>query len=361
MAFTVIFVLFPVVAAGFVFPTSPAGMLLMRIKMRTWGYAVLVIAATFIVGYDAYLMNAWWRTQDVVRTSGYVLHQVVLSIMGFHFLPALLVSQVSTTEMIETIRQAHLVKRYKLQTDAELAILRNTTMRSVELSQRGMSNLNDRERDELARVMVGLVNGIDNTMRDISMSVKGVSSVDVGYRTLLDNPQVAGNLAVAVRYLQGGADNNEAPARGGPSGDVRKPLSTPSNDAGVTSQREGQGVGRSFGDRGERRTELRGVNQQQRLASEQRQQAPADAPSPRTDQQQQGNERGPTTPTVSADSRADGPRLLQLPSNAQREAHGAGAALVNRTAESRIVPVVAAPNQQRSPLSSTLSIWGTAC
>ncbi|MDP9316134.1 MAG: hypothetical protein M3R24_35645, partial [Chloroflexota bacterium] len=38
LAFTTIFVLFPVVAAGFVFPTSPAGMLLMRIKLRTWGY-----------------------------------------------------------------------------------------------------------------------------------------------------------------------------------------------------------------------------------------------------------------------------------------------------------------------------------
>ncbi len=206
LAFTTIFVLFPVVAAGFVFPTSPAGMLLMRIKLRTWGYGVLVIAGTFVIGYDAYLMNAWWLTQDVVRTSGYVLHQVVLSIIGFHILPGLLVSQVSTTEMIETIRQAHLVKRYKEQTAAEMTILRTTTMRAVELSQRGMSNLNDGERDELARIMVGLVSGIDNTLNDVAASVHGVSSVDIGYTGLLDEPKVANNLHVAVRYLRGGRD-----------------------------------------------------------------------------------------------------------------------------------------------------------
>ncbi len=206
LAFTTIFVLFPVVAAGFVFPTSPAGMLLMRIKLRTWGYGVLVIAGTFVIGYDAYLMNAWWLTQDVMRTSGYVLHQVVLSIIGFHILPGLLVSQVSTTEMIETIRQAHLVKRYKEQTAAEMTILRTTTMRAVELSQRGMSNLNDGERDELARIMVGLVSGIDNTLNDVAASVHGVSSVDIGYTGLLDEPKVANNLHVAVRYLRGGRD-----------------------------------------------------------------------------------------------------------------------------------------------------------
>ncbi len=331
IAFTVIFVLLPVVAAGFVFPTSPAGMLLMRIKLCTSGYAALVLAGAFVIGYDAYLMNGWWLTQDVVRTSGYVLHQVVLSIIGFHVLPGLLVSQVSTTEMIETIRQAHLVKRYKLQTNAELAILRNTTMRSVELSQRGMSNLSDRERDELARIMVGLVNGIDNTMRDITSSVKGVSTVDVGHGSLLDNPQIAGNLDVAVRYLQGSADNNESQARSNRGGDAGKPLSAPSNDGGSTSQHD------------------RGSNRGDQRAEQQRQQAPAKWQA-RADQQQQEGDHRPATPqSASGDQPANGPRLLQLPIDARQGGREVGAALVTYTSEQHCINLTSTPAIQAAP------------
>lgn len=348
VAFTVIFVLFPVVAAGFIFPTSPAGMLLMRIKMKTWGYVALILSAFFIVGYDGYLMNAWWLTQDVVRTSGYVLPQVILGIIGFHVLPGLLVSQVSTTEMIETIRQAHLVKRYKVQTDAELSILRSTTMRAVTLSQRGMSDLNDGERDELARIMVGLVGGIDRTMKEITGSVKGVSDVDVGYTSLLDNPQVANNLDVAVRYLQGLRADNEPP-RGGPGGGVRKHLSASVSDASVTSQREGQSVPRDRSERNERRAD------QQRQGGDQRQSAPAQAMQPRADQQQhRDDERRPTTSQPpSGDQPANGRRLLHLPTDARQEGRGAGAALLTHTDDPRIVEFVAATSQGQPARAAT--------
>lgn len=350
VAFTVIFVLFPVVAAGFIFPTSPAGMLLMRIKMKTWGYVALIVSAFFIVGYDGYLMNAWWLTQDVVRTSGYVLPQVILGIIGFHVLPGLLVSQVSTTEMIETIRQAHLVKRYKIQTDADLNILRTTLMRGVELSHRGMGDLNPNEREEMARIMVGLVRGIDNTMHDITTSVKGISDVDVGYTGLLDNPQVAGNLDAAVRYLRGGADDKEPP-RGGPNGaGGRKHLNAPTHDGSFTSQREGQGVPRERGDRGdrgERRAE------QQRPGGADRHQAPATDTQPRAEQQQRqgGERRSATSQTPSGDQPANGPRLLQFPMDTRRGEQRAGAALVTHTADPRIVelPTAATQGQPHAP------------
>ncbi|HEX6288960.1 MAG TPA: hypothetical protein VFZ66_07205, partial [Herpetosiphonaceae bacterium] len=95
-SFTAIFVLAPIIFVGFIFPTSPAGMLVMKIRMRTWGYLVLVLSACFLIGYDAWLIHAWWRTQEVVKASGYSVEQTVLSIIGFFVLPGLLVSQVST-------------------------------------------------------------------------------------------------------------------------------------------------------------------------------------------------------------------------------------------------------------------------
>ena len=194
IAFTAIMVLAPPSLVSFLIPWSPAGMLLQKINARTWGYTVIMVAAMFLLYYSFTIQNAWWQAQDVVRESGYVLPQVMIGIIGFVIIPALLWTPVTSDELVEQVRQAHLVKRYELQTQADIAILRNTLLRAQEKALIGFANLTVQEREELASVMRGLVRGIDSTMKEIATSVKTVSGATIPFSSLEDNEQIKGYL-----------------------------------------------------------------------------------------------------------------------------------------------------------------------
>jgi hypothetical protein len=86
------------------------------------------------------------------------------------------------------------VKRYELQTQADIAILRNTLLRAQEKALIGFANLTVQEREELASVMRGLVRGIDSTMKEIATSVKTVSGATIPFSSLEDNDQIKGYL-----------------------------------------------------------------------------------------------------------------------------------------------------------------------
>ncbi len=194
VAFTAIMVLAPPSLVAFLIPWSPAGMLLQKINARTWGYTVITVAALFLLYYSFDIQYAWWSNQQVVADSGYVIPQVLVGIIGFVIIPALLWTPVTSDELVEQIRQAHLVKRYELQTQADIAILRNTLLRAQEKALIGFANLTVQEREELASVMRGLVRGIDGTMREIATSVKSVSGATVPFASLEDNDQIKGYL-----------------------------------------------------------------------------------------------------------------------------------------------------------------------
>lgn len=220
-AFTTILVLAPPSLVSFLIPWSPAGMLLQKINARTWGYTVITIAALFLLYYSFDIQYAWWSSQQVVAESGYVIPQVLVGIIGFVIIPALLWTPVSSDELVEQVRQAHLVKRYELQTQADIAILRNTLLRAQEKALIGFANLTVQEREELASVMRGLVRGIDGTMREIATSVKSVSGATVPFAALEDNDQIQGYLDFISSSLtdtslhpSGAKDGNKLAAQG---------------------------------------------------------------------------------------------------------------------------------------------------
>lgn len=193
-AFTMIMVLAPPSLVSFLIPWSPAGMLLQKINARTWGYMVVVACAIVLVWYSFSIQYQWWSVQQVVADSGIVMQQVLVGLIGFIFIPALLWTPVSSDELVEQIRQAHLVRRYELQTQADIAILRNTLLRAQEKALIGFANLTVNEREELASVMRGLVRGIDQTMKEIATSVKTVSGATVPFGSLEDNDDIKGYL-----------------------------------------------------------------------------------------------------------------------------------------------------------------------
>lgn len=194
IAYTAILVLAPPSLVSFLIPWSPGGMLLQKINARTWGYAVIIGAALFLLYYSFEVQFSWWSVQPVVADTGLVLQQVVIGIIGFIIIPALLWTPVTSEELVEQVRQAHLVRRYELQTQADIAILRATLLRAQEKSLIGFANLTVQEKEELASVMRGLVKGIDQTLRDIGDSVKTVSGATVPFQSLEDNDDIKGYL-----------------------------------------------------------------------------------------------------------------------------------------------------------------------
>jgi len=212
VAFTAILVLAPPSLTSFLIPWSPGGMLLQKINARTWGYAVIIAAALYLLYYSFEIQYSWWASQPTVASTGLVLQQVIIGIIGFILIPALLWTPVTSEELVEQVRQAHLVRRYELQTQADIAILRATLLRAQEKALIGFANLTVQEKEELASVMRGLVRGIDTTLRDIGESVKTVSGAAVPFGSLEDNDDIRGYLDYIHESL---TDNALLPRRGG--------------------------------------------------------------------------------------------------------------------------------------------------
>ncbi len=209
-AYTAILVLAPPSLTSFLIPWSPGGMLLQKINARTWGYGVIISAAMYLLYYSFEIQYSWWRAQPVVAETGLVLQQVVIGIIGFIIIPALLWTPVTSEELVEQVRQAHLVRRYELQTQADIAILRATLLRAQEKALVGFANLTVQEKEELAGVMRGLVKGIDQTLQSIGDSVKTVSGAAIPFGSLDDNDDIRGYLDYISESL---TENALAPRR----------------------------------------------------------------------------------------------------------------------------------------------------
>jgi hypothetical protein len=187
IAFTAILVLAPPTLISFLIPWSPAGMLLQRVNAQTYGHAVVVFASIYLLYYSYQLQYSWWAAQQVTAESGLIWQQVGIGIIGFILIPALLWAPVSSEELTAQVEQAHIVKRYELQTQADIAILRATLLRAQEKALIGFANLTVDEREELAAVMRSLVGGIDKTLREVGQSVQKVSGASLPFSGMLDD------------------------------------------------------------------------------------------------------------------------------------------------------------------------------
>lgn len=187
LAFTAILVGAPPSLMSFLIPWSPGGMLLQKVHARTWGYVVIVGACIYLLYYSFQIQYSWWAAQRIVAESNLIYQQVFIGMIGFIIIPALLFAPVSDAELVEQVRQAHLVKRYELQTQADIAILRASLLRAQEKALVGFANLTTEEREELAAVMRSLVGGIDRTLHEVGRTVKAVSGVAMPFDGMLED------------------------------------------------------------------------------------------------------------------------------------------------------------------------------
>lgn len=217
-AFTAILVVAPPTLTSFLIPWSPGGMLLQRVNAKTWGQVAVVMASIYLVYYSFQIQYNWWAAQQVVANSGLVYQQVLIGLIGFIIIPALLWTPVSSDELVEKLKQAHLVKQYELQTQADIAVLQATLLRAQQLAARGFANLVAAEKQELAAVMRGITGGIDRTIQEMAGNLNNTS------RTVFDGkagnvfgaPAFSDDLVDIIEYVAGelsGSVPADSPAR----------------------------------------------------------------------------------------------------------------------------------------------------
>jgi hypothetical protein len=183
LSFTAILVLAPPVLTSFCIPWSPGGMLLQKINARTWGMLMVIACAIYLAYYSFQVQWSWWAAQTIVADSHLIWQQVLVGMIGYIIIPALLWTPVSSEELEEKLRQAQLVKRYELQTQADIAILQATLLRAQQQALVGFANLAVEERAELAAVMQGIVGGIDRTIQEMAGNLNRTVTTVYGANT----------------------------------------------------------------------------------------------------------------------------------------------------------------------------------
>jgi hypothetical protein len=185
--FTAILVLAPPVLTAFVIPWSPGGMLLQKINAQTWGFWVIVACAAFLLLYSYGVQVQWWSSQPNAVAQGVVWQQALVGIVGYIIIPALLWTPVTSGDLMEHIRQAHLVRKLELQMAGEEAILRARLWQIQQYTLHKGAQMLAEQQPDVRVVLQELVDSIDTNILELGRSVQQISSVAVPYQQAQDN------------------------------------------------------------------------------------------------------------------------------------------------------------------------------
>jgi hypothetical protein len=163
-------------------PSTPAGMLLQSTKTRTWGFIFVVAASVYLTFHAWTVLSAWWSVQPNVQLTGQDLWMAIACLIAFIGIPALAWVQATPEQWVEQIRQAHLVRRLKIQHAADIAILKTTLLRAQQKAAVGVANLMPAERQELVDTLRALFEGQNETLRAIAGTFRDVADVELSFR-----------------------------------------------------------------------------------------------------------------------------------------------------------------------------------
>lgn len=205
VAYTIGLVLAPPALWSFVIPWSPGGMLLFRIQQRTIGQLVVALAAVYFTCYSYQLQTSWWSAQPVTRDSNMITQQVLIGLLLYIVIPGLVWTPVDPEEFEKQVKQERLVKRYDMQTKADIAILDATLLRAQQRAAIGFANLLPAERQELAGVMSGLVTGMDTTLQRIAGNFNETAETIYGQhgKDMFSAPPFADTFADMLQFVSG--------------------------------------------------------------------------------------------------------------------------------------------------------------
>jgi hypothetical protein len=163
------------------------------------------MAALFFLYYSYQMLWSWWAAQPVVATTGMTMQQVTVGLLLYIVIPGLVWTPVSRDEFVTQVEQDQLVKRYEMQTKADIAILDAQLLRAQQLATVGWANLLGAEREELAGAVKGLVGGIDTTLQRIAGNLNEAATTVYGRHAgnTFSAPPLAEDLADILTYISG--------------------------------------------------------------------------------------------------------------------------------------------------------------
>lgn len=125
----------------------------------------------------------------------------VACLIAFIGIPALAWVQATPEQWVEQIRQAHLVRKLKIQHAADIAILKTTLLRAQQKAAVGVANLMPAERQELVDTLRALFEGQNETIRAIAGTFRDVADVEVAFR-VSDEDELAQTFDVVADELE---------------------------------------------------------------------------------------------------------------------------------------------------------------
>lgn len=182
-------------------PSTPAGMLLQSTKTRTWGFIFVVAASVYLTFHAWTVLSAWWSVQPNVQLTGQDLWMAIACLIAFIGIPALAWVQATPEQWVAQIRQAHLVRRLKIQHAADIAILKTTLLRAQQKAAVGVANLMSAERQELVDTLRALFEGQNETLRAIAGTFRDVADVELSFR-VSDEDELAQGFNVVADELE---------------------------------------------------------------------------------------------------------------------------------------------------------------
>jgi hypothetical protein len=170
-------------------PSTAAGMALAETKYKTWGHAIAVAAAVFMVYHAFTVVWAWWRSRPAVVASEQDLFMAIGTLIIFIVVPALSWVQIAPDRWVAEVVQAQQVKRLKAAQQANLMAAQIQYARAMGLLKRGLANATALERQELAGTLIAMQRAENEGVERVADQMRILTGIDGG-PSLIDDPQI---------------------------------------------------------------------------------------------------------------------------------------------------------------------------
>lgn len=180
IAFGLFLVLGPPIFTSFFIPWSPAAQLIARVNAKTIGQSVALGVMLYLLYYAGFLGLTWWQARPVVAAANLSSQQMLIGIIATIICPALLWAPASPEELEDILKQDQMVRRYQLQTEADIAICRAALLDAQTIAAKGLlESIKVFGPERIAYSIQTVLTGLDESIAGIAHQVSGLSDVYV--------------------------------------------------------------------------------------------------------------------------------------------------------------------------------------
>lgn len=177
----------PPVLLSFLFPSNPAGALVAKFNAKLPGTFLIVGASAWFIFYGYSMQEAYWSAQPA-GPQGHAWTQAILGMVIGYIVPTLAWGLVGASDIADELRQHQLVKKYKIEAEAQLAMIHSKVLRAQQLAAMDVAALTVEQRTELAWILPELNASIEKTLEQMGQDVYRIANAQATY-TLQRNPE----------------------------------------------------------------------------------------------------------------------------------------------------------------------------